>query len=361
MTQTAPPDRLIRLRSSRDVAAAVPHLLGYRPRRSIVLINTHAGGRVSTLRVDLPDPAPPAAEKRYVTSLAGMLCKVPDVERTLVVVFTDGPFGADGDVARASLVRPLVKRLLGSGFAVHDALCVADDAWGAYDGHDAGIAHRLDELEEAPPGAEDCEPKAAPDELAELPTAGYLARQAFELALDRLLRRGVIMRPVVDAEDAIALDPRAATSDDFAALMHVLMHPELRDAVLFTWAWGGDRGLELLDEAERIDDGEIGPGDDTIALDLMGIGSAEPPDRDRIARAITLVSRLAVLAPDDIAHIPLTVLAWLHWSQGRGSVAGRFVGRARELDPSYGLAELLQSVLTQGHLPNWAFVMPEGC
>jgi len=142
-------------------------------------------------------------------------------------------------------------------------------------------------------------------------------------------------------------------------ITRVLLHPELRDAGLFTWAWNGERDLELLDEAERIDAGEIGPGDDTIALDLMGLGDAEPPDRARIARAVALMSRVAALAPEDIAHVPLTVLAWLHWSQGRGSVAGRLVDRARELDPSYGLAELLQTVLRQGHLPAWAYAMPD--
>ncbi|GAA4180812.1 hypothetical protein GCM10022287_35150 [Gryllotalpicola koreensis] len=349
----------MRLRSSRDVVAAASRLLGYRPRRSIVFINTHADGRVSTLRVDLPAPAPPAVEKRFITSLAGMLCKVPEVDRMLIVVYADGPFDAGGDVSRASFVRPLISRLLANGFVVHDALCVADDAWGAYDGHDAGIPHRLDELDEAPPGAEDADPPLAEAaELAELPAVGYLARRAFDLALDRALRETSLIRPVLAAEEALALDPATASSDDFAALTHVLLHPELRDAVLFTWAWDGERGLELLDEAERIDEGEIGPGDDTIALDLMGIGDAEPPDRERIARAIALMSRLAALAPDDVAHVPLTVLAWLHWSQGRGSVAGRFVDQARELDPSYGLAELLQTVLHQGHLPNWAFVMP---
>jgi len=360
MTQTASPDKPIRLRSSRDVAAAVPRLLGYRPHRSIVFINTHDDGRVSTMRVDLPEAAPPTAEKRFITSLVGMLCKVPEVRRMLIVVYADRPFDDGGDVPGASLVRPLVRRLLDSGFVVHDALCVAADAWGAYDGHDAGIPHALDELDAAPLGAEDTgEPAAAVEALAELPAVGYLARRAFDAALDRAIRASEYLRPVLAAEAALALDPDTADSDELAAVMPVLLCPELRDAALFTWAWGVERGLDLLDEAERIADGEIGPGDDSIALDLMGLGEAEPPDRERVARAVALMSRIAALAPEDVAHAPLTVLAWLHWSQGRGSVAGCFVDRARELDPSYGLAELLQTVLRQGHLPNWAYVMPD--
>ena len=358
MTQTAPPDKLIRLRSSRDVVAAVPHLLGYRPRRSIVFLNTHADAQVSTLRVDLPEPAPPAIEKKLIASLVGMLCKVPEVSRVLVVVYAEGPFDAGGDVPRASFVRPLIGRLLDSGFVVHDALCVADDAWGAYDGHDAGIPHRLDELDETPLGA-DGDPVAADvAELAALPTVGYLARRAFDAAIDRAIAGSGAVRPILAAEQALALDAGTADSDELAAIVPVLLYPELRDAVLFTWAWGAQRGLELLDEAERIDAGEVGPGDDTIALDLMGLGDAEPPDHERVSRAIALMSRIAALAPDDVAHVALTVLGWLHWSQGRGSVASRLVDRARELDRSYGLAELLQTVLRQGHLPGWAYAMP---
>ena len=360
MTKTADDDKVIRLRSARDVAAALPRLLGYRPRDSIVFLNTHADHRVSTMRVDLPAPAPESIEKRYVTSLVGMLCKVPDVDRVVIVVYAPGPFDAGGDVPRARLVRTLIARLLGSGFAVHDAVCVAEDAWGAYDGHDAGIPRRLEDLDEAPLGAEDCAlPAGDVEELAALPPVGHLARRAFDAALDRALQGAELFRPIDAAEAALALDPDTADSDELAAIMPVLLYPELRDAVLFTWAWDGERGLELLDEAERIDAGEIGPGDDTIALDLMGLGHAEPPDRGRIGRAIALMSRIAALAPDDLAHVPLTVLAWLHWSQGRGSIAGRLVDRARELDAGYGLAELLQAVVRRGHLPAWAFTMPD--
>lgn len=357
MTKSAPPQTTIRLRSARDVAAAVPRLLGYLPRRSIVFLNSHDDGRMSTMRLDLPEPAPPKIEKRFITSFVGMLCKVPEVSRTLVVVYADGPFDDGGDVARASFVRPLIARLVGSGFVVHDAVCVARDAWGVYDGADAGIPRQLEELEAAPLGAEAFEPPATGlDELAELPAAGPLARRAFEAALDRAVEH--IPDPVGAAEALLQLDAAQADSDQLAAIMPVLIFPELRDAVLYTWAWGAERGLAILDAAERLAEGDVEAADDSIVLDFMGLGAAEPPDRQRVAQAVAVMSRVAALAPDYVAHVPLTVLAWLHWSQGRGSLAGRFVDRARELNPCYGLAELLQAVLREGHLPAWAFEFP---
>lgn len=360
MTQLAPADRpLIRLRTPRDVLATVPRLLGYRPSRSIVFLNLHDHGSISTMRVDLPVPARPVDQKRFITSLVGTLSKVPRTTKTLIVVYVDEAFGAAHDVPRASLVRPLLARLIDSGFAVHDALCVAADAWGAYHGPEAGVAHRLDELDEPAPGSEVCGPVAENvDALAALPAVGPLARRAFDDALDHRLRRPDSVNPIAAAEAALVLDPAAAGSDPLAAVLEVLLDAEARDVALFTWAWGARRGQDLVTEIDLISAGDIGPDDDSIALDLMGMGSAPPPDRSRIAAATALMSRVAALAADDVAHVPLTVLAWLHWSGGRSSVAARFVGRARELDPSYGLADLLDLALTRGVLPNWAYLAP---
>ncbi|HEY0247821.1 MAG TPA: DUF4192 family protein [Gryllotalpicola sp.] len=362
MTPTASPEPPIRLRTPRDVLATVPRLLGYRPRRSIVFLNLHDGNGVSTMRVDLPEPAPEEVEKGRIAALAGMLCKVPDIRQTLIAVYAEGPFDQGGDVPRASFIRPLIGRILDSGFRVHDALCVADDAWGAYDGHDAGIPHPLDELVEPAPGDDDPVPIAAGvEELASLPEVGFFARRGFAASLARQRERehGEFASPVEAAEAALALEPERASSDELAAVLWLLLCPECRDAALYTWAWGPERGAELLVESDRIAAGEVGPEDDSIALDLMGMGHAGRPDGERIRRGIRLVSRLAALAPEGAAPEALAVLAWLHWSQGSGSIAGRFVDRARAIDPDFGFAELLAAVLGQGRLPEWAYRRPE--
>jgi len=360
MTQTAPPaDRLIRLRTPRDVVATVPRLLGYRPRRSIVFLNQHVDGRVSTMRVDLPAPASQTVEKKLATSLTGMLCKIPEVVKTLVVVYADGAFAAGGDVPRAAFVRPLVQRLVSSGFDVHDALCVADDAWGAYDGADAGIPHRLDELLEPAPGDARLDlPDGDAASSSALPIAGGLARRAFDTAFDRACAGIGALRPVEAAQDALEFDLGTADSDALAAVLAPMVDPESRDAMLYTWAWGAEAGYGLLEEAERIDAGEVGPEDDSIALDLMGLGHAPAPERGRIEAAVAVMGRIVALAPADLAHIPYTVLAWLHWSQGRGSIAGAFLDRALDASPGYPLAELMALVLGQGRLPEWVYRLP---
>ena len=60
-------------------------------------------------------------------------------------------------------------------------------------------------------------------------------------------------------------------------------------------------------------------------------------------------------APKSARPAPLCVLAWLHWALGRGSVAGILVEQALTIDPDYGFATLLLTMLDAGRLPDWAF------
>lgn len=47
------------------------------------------------------------------------------------------------------------------------------------------------------------------------------------------------------------------------------------------------------------------------------------------------------------------MLAWLSWALGRGSLAGQYIRLARAIDPSYSMAELLDTMLSNGMMPEW--------
>jgi hypothetical protein len=49
----------------------------------------------------------------------------------------------------------------------------------------------------------------------------------------------------------------------------------------------------------------------------------------------------------------------LHWALGSGSTAGLHIDAALAIDPDYGLADLVDTMLSQGLLPEWAFDRPE--
>jgi hypothetical protein len=91
----------------------------------------------------------------------------------------------------------------------------------------------------------------------------------------------------------------------------------------------------------------------------MMLGEGRRPEVARVESAVLLVKQLAASAPRPCRPPLLCMLAWLNWALGRSSVADRFVRVAEELDPTYGLAEVLRSVLDRGMLPEWAFVLDD--
>ncbi|MCY7325764.1 MAG: DUF4192 domain-containing protein, partial [Microbacteriaceae bacterium] len=95
-----------------------------------------------------------------------------------------------------------------------------------------------------------------------------------------------------------------------------------------------------------------------LAAPLMW-GDGPRPDVPRVLTAIDLVKALAARAPRSMRPPLLCQLAWFNWALGKSSLAGRFVGEAERIDAGYGLAELLRSMLEAGHLPEWAFAIPD--
>ena len=52
---------------------------------------------------------------------------------------------------------------------------------------------------------------------------------------------------------------------------------------------------------------------------------------------------------------PLATCAWLAWALGRSTHAELYARRACDIEPEHGLAEIVQSFVHAGHLPDWAF------
>jgi hypothetical protein len=104
----------------------------------------------------------------------------------------------------------------------------------------------------------------------------------------------------------------------------------------------------LLPDAEPLEP------DDASGLAFCG-GDMPRPDPDRVERGIEVLRLTAAHLPERHRAPLLTMLAWLHWSLGRGSVAGRLVDAALAIDPGYGLAGLLARMLGAGMLPEWAY------
>jgi hypothetical protein len=371
---------IVKAHNAADFLALVPYLLGFHPRDSVVLVAFRGNRTHGAMRFDLPKTDAALACKRIATTMIGMLCKLPEVDALVPVVFTDDPF-AD-PVPRRPFMEVLIQRAELAGFIVRDALCVASDGWGGYlDRGTPPTGHPLDEINASdiskriPNAGEAVGMLGAVTDGAVIPqvdlgTAERVARlmvqfhdvahtaEADSVKLGQLgLAFGsdgplpVFPLPRL-VELALHLDPSRIDDRDAALLLWFLQRPVGRDAVMLQFAFGPAAGFRVLFGEARFLDGDEHGVRECAAL-LFGEGPR--PDALRITAGIAVLTAVTARAPKSARPAPLCVLAWLHWALGRGSVAGILAQQALTIDPDYGFATLLLAMLDAGKLPDWAF------
>jgi hypothetical protein len=176
----------------------------------------------------------------------------------------------------------------------------------------------------------------------------------------------LILEPLGDvivlAEAALAWRP-----DEFekhaAVFLFALQSPPVRDSVMLQWAFSSSVGRMSLSLGE-VDPRKMGDlaaerkrgrarCEKTLGDLMLGIGPR--PNVDRMDGGIRLLRVFVSLVSGPERLAPLCMLAWLNWALGMGSSAGAYIDEARSIDPTYGMAELLDTITRNGMLPEWAF------
>jgi hypothetical protein len=123
---SAPPAGSIRLTDPSELIAAVPHLLGFHPHDSVVILTLQGKSLGLTMRADLvaPDQAPRLAEQLLLP-----IARAWPTGIALVVV--GGNVGADADLPHRALVHALRDVLAGAGLAVMLAAWTTETKHGA--------------------------------------------------------------------------------------------------------------------------------------------------------------------------------------------------------------------------------------
>ncbi|MBG6239683.1 hypothetical protein IWX78_002670 [Mycetocola sp. CAN_C7] len=368
---------LIRAQNAEDFLALVPHLTGFQPCNSIVLVAFRGKRTCGALRCDLPKQgSPPAVLRRAATTMVGMICRIPDVDALVPVVYADSPFAPGRSMPGSDIVTVLLSRARYSGFLVRDALCVASDAWASYLDDDAPRGGRplaligASAAQKSLIASEDAGSLLDLDTESALPVAALepLERTAQKYSeLDRL-RHSPELEPalvfdhgfsgdvVAFAERLISIAPIEISPADGALLAFAVSSPCLRDEILLTWAWGTRFGLTVAEMNDRHNAGED-IGDLPGSMALGGFDMPRPAP-ERLRSAIELLRVAASRVPRRARPPLLTMIAWSHWALGAGTLAGRWTDQARAIDRSYRLAELLDTMLQAGHLPEWAWAVP---
>ncbi|WP_347057284.1 DUF4192 domain-containing protein [Blastococcus sp. HT6-30] len=319
----------VRISDPGEVAAALPHLLGFHPSESLVLIGLGgpSGGRVGlTVRGDIPTAGDGAATARLLAR--GL--RTDDPAAALVVVVSEVADELDEGPARGcglphrSLVHELVLALAAVDVPVRDVLLVRRGRWWSYDcphpccAPSAGtplpggvsvlavasvstgqvvaadrraLAARLT----APPGAVAGVRRACARVAA---GSQQVVEAAPAAASDAVVRRAVARsRPGAPA-GAGPLD-----DDELARLLRILQDVGARDRAL-----------------------QLALGEDAVAAELLWTDCTRR-------------------APAPLDAAPATLLAVSAWLRGDGALANVALDRALRSDPGYSLARLLSQAL----------------
>jgi hypothetical protein len=387
---------IVKAAGAAEFLSLVPHLLGYVPSQSLVLIPFDGSRSLGAMRFDLPSAGPDALDAAASTVL-GIVCRVPQADAVAAIAYTDAGF-ADGDgMPHLDLFDALRRRADACGLGITDALCVGRDGWGSLLDPDCPAAGRpLSDLASSP-AADLPAPAPGRDQAsgAELPPADPATRERTAralIALDRgvaLLCGGDSAEPAADSADGAGdaasvvddpdrVDPRALATVcrlddlptlfeealswpvddldpyDVAAMAWCLARPSLRDVALVQWSGAIGDGDEAFDAQLRWESGEEYP----VHLAMRMWGEGARPDPDRLERALELTRRVAAASPRAVRPGALAMCAWISWALGRSTHADVYASLACEIEPDHGLSEIVRSFVHAGHLPDWAFTRP---
>lgn len=374
---------IIPARSAQKFLSVLPHVCGYVPRLSLVVVPIVDGRTAGVARLDLPQDEEAWGE--VAATALGIVCRLPDAGRFAAVVYTDDPFvDRDGAIAFEGFMGYLRERADHCGVEVVDALCVAADGWGSYlDDPSPEHGRPLDEIAfegALPEGVEPTPVRADQGDGAELPACDLAEKERLGRALAEIDRAcaalgsdgdgdesgiaGIHPRALATAcllgqipevfEESLAWDVEALEPYLAGAVAWALNRPFFRDVALSQWSADIEEGYETLAFNERWRAGHR--AEPTGPVRLMGEGPR--PDADRLERALALVRRLAAAAPREARVGPLVSAAWLSWALGRATHAARYVALVAEIDPEHGLASIIASMLEASYLPPWAFERP---
>lgn len=350
---TSPAVPTITLTRPDEVIAALPHILGFVPAESLVVLCLGAPGGGPTMRVDLP---PRSASAPAVQLLAGHVV-ASGATRAVVVVWTQEADDSDTVVGsrsgatrrvlpRAALVDDLARALAADGIELVVALLVRSGRWWSFS---------------CPPpccpadGDRACAQPCCPDDGWALPDepgpgAVRLAAEAVGAGRDVLPSRESLVAAVGVSGSAAQWRARGAAARRARRAEVVLRERAGADAVRRrTYRTARDvlaaveagRGVHELDEDVTA---ALRVGlDDRTARDLiitLGL------DHD-LGHVLALLGEIARRTPDPAAAPICTVLAWIAYQRGDGALARVALDRALAGRPDYAMARLLERGLTQ--------------
>jgi hypothetical protein len=327
---------LLRASSSDAVLAVVPHMLGFYPDRSLVVLGLGDRNRVRmTFRYDLPDP-PDLELAADIADHAAYVLTREKIASAMLIGY--GP---------AHLVNPVVARaadsLAAAGLQVHDALR-ADGGrfWSLF----------CDDPACCPPDGQRYDPGSHPA-AAQMSAAGLTAHPDREALVRTLQPPAGSAEKVRRATNVARLRLAEMAAQSEAAGER---DPQLRIARIGRAAM--QRAIRRYRAGGSITGGHELAWLAVLLADLRVRDDAwARMDSARNDAHRRLWTDILKGASADYVPAPAALLAFTAWQSGNGALATVAVERALRADPGYSMALLLSSALEAG-LPPSAAKMP---
>lgn len=364
-----PARTVVTARGPSDLVAAVPYLVGFTPTNSVVVVSLR-GPRLRcglVARLDLPDPADDLAAARSL----GEFVRRDSPREVVVLVYAERTWNPASRPFQ-SLVDAIEGEFADRHVPVREAVyvmaqrffsftCANDECCPA-----AGSA--LTDTTSSPVAAayvlEGRSPLASRQSLADrLTPAGPITTAAVAGVLDTVLRAvepwwqshqgshwSAWQRARIAGFDEVARRYCAGgpgvTPDEAGRLLAGMLDLTTRDVIAIRWTrWARALTYPATGDPDELDRQSSELVDDSPAPDLGDLDVADSVER--------LLIDLAVRADGPAALAPLTLLAMHSWACGNGAQAGVAIDRALAIDPTYGMANLVEQLLRSGLAPQW--------
>lgn len=295
------------VRSPEDLLAAVPHMLGFQPAESIVVVPF--GPELPALRVDLPTNPSQRADV-WEAVHEGLHRHVRGTARAGIICYTADNAAAE----RAS--HHLANRLDTIGVTSHARLQAHDDRWRDLDTGKAGVM----------------DTRTVTRIAAEMVLAG---------AAEPAVSRAALAASLVGDRTGVA-----RTLDDVRA--RVTSSPPRVER-----AWAQARLQQFHADGNRLTDRDAART--LVALETIDTRDVLWADmtRENSASHVALWTDLTRRAPDEVRTAPATMLAFSSWLRGDGARAWCALDQM-PLGPPYSMAAIVASMLEHGlHPREW--------
>lgn len=325
----------VKVGSADGILAVVPHLLGFHPANSLVVLGIggpHARIRLA-FRYDLPDPPNDALSADIASHATTVLCR-EHLTMAVVIGYGAGP-------AVSGVVDVVAPALREAGITIQDALRVEDGRYWSYLCQDPRC----------------CPPEGMPYNPAGHPAAAALAAAGLTVRSDRAALVGTLARAPESIEPMTHAIERARRRA--ARLIEETVSVTADGDPLQAIADAGRRSVRLAVARYRRG-AEIKDHDEIAWLgfaltDLRVRDDAwarmEPQYNEAHQRLWTdLLHQL----PAEFIPAPAALLAFVAWQAGDGALASIAIERALDADHSYSMALLIADALHAGLPPSAA-------